>query len=99
MPPFEWPQVSRVSISSPPSENFRPASKGSAQSSGLCRETNAGAPAFVSLHEPLDCAEPFDAGRKFSDGGLEIETRLTWGHSKGGITYVISGLSRPVAIV
>jgi len=58
-----------------------------------------GAPAFVSLHEPLDGAEPFDAGRTFSAGGLKIETRLTWGHSKGGITYVVSGLSRPVAIV
>jgi hydroxyacylglutathione hydrolase len=58
-----------------------------------------GAPAFVSQHEPLDGVELFDAGRKFSAGGLEIETRLTWGHSKGGITYVVSGLSRPVAIV
>ena len=58
-----------------------------------------GAPAFVSRREPLDGAEPFDAGRKFSAGGLEIETRLTWGHSKGGITFVVSGLSRPVAIV
>jgi hydroxyacylglutathione hydrolase len=58
-----------------------------------------GAPAFVSLHEPLEGAESFDAGRKFSAGGLEIESRLTWGHSKGGITYVVSGLSRPLAIV
>jgi glyoxylase-like metal-dependent hydrolase (beta-lactamase superfamily II) len=58
-----------------------------------------GAPAFVSLHEPLEGVESFDAGREFSAGGLKIESRLTWGHSKGGITYVVSGLSRPVAIV
>jgi glyoxylase-like metal-dependent hydrolase (beta-lactamase superfamily II) len=58
-----------------------------------------GAPAFVSQHEALEGAESFDAGRKFSAGALQIETRLTWGHSKGGITYVVSGLSRPVAIV
>ena len=58
-----------------------------------------GAPAFVSQHEALEGAEGYDVGRKFSAGGLEIETRLTWGHSQGGITYVVSGLSRPVAIV
>ena len=32
-------------------------------------------------------------------GALEIETRLTPGHSVGGITYVVSGLGRPVAVV
>ncbi len=32
-------------------------------------------------------------------GALEIEARLTSGHSAGGTTYVISGLERPVAIV
>jgi len=58
-----------------------------------------GAPAFVSQHEPLEGAEPFDAGRKFSAGGLEIETRFTWGHSKGGITFVVAGLSRPIGVV
>ena len=59
-----------------------------------------GAPAFVSQHEPLEGAKPFDAGRTFSAGGLKIETRLTWGHlRKAAITYVVSGLSRPVAIV
>jgi hydroxyacylglutathione hydrolase len=29
---------------------------------------------------------------------LEIDTRLTWGHSRGGMTYVVTGLSRPIAI-
>ncbi|HEX8296160.1 MAG TPA: MBL fold metallo-hydrolase [Chthoniobacteraceae bacterium] len=60
---------------------------------------NTGAPAFVGEHEPLEGAEPFPAGSRFEVGGLRIETRLTWGHSKGGITYVIEGLGKTVAIV
>jgi hydroxyacylglutathione hydrolase len=58
-----------------------------------------GAPVFVSRHEPLDGVELFDAGRRFSAGALQVESRFTWGHSKGGITYVVAGLGRPVAIV
>jgi hydroxyacylglutathione hydrolase len=58
-----------------------------------------GAPAFTGDREPLDGAECFATGRSWTVGALRIETRLTWGHSKGGITYVVSGLSRPVAIV
>jgi glyoxylase-like metal-dependent hydrolase (beta-lactamase superfamily II) len=58
-----------------------------------------GAPAFVGDRESVDGAEKFAAGRTFSCGMLRIESRLTWGHSPGGITYVISGLARPVAIV
>lgn len=57
------------------------------------------APAYVSSREPLDGAEPIDEGREFTAGELKIETRLTWGHSPGGITYVVHGLDRPVAIV
>jgi len=30
---------------------------------------------------------------------LEIETRLTWGHSPSGMTYVVTGLARPIAVV
>lgn len=58
-----------------------------------------GAPAFVSSREPLEGAESFDAGRVFEAGALRIETRLTAGHSKGGITYVVTGLAKPVAVV
>jgi glyoxylase-like metal-dependent hydrolase (beta-lactamase superfamily II) len=35
----------------------------------------------------------------FTVGALEIESRLTWGHSPGGMTFVINGLAFPVAIV
>ncbi|HET6408707.1 MAG TPA: MBL fold metallo-hydrolase [Chthoniobacteraceae bacterium] len=58
-----------------------------------------GAPAFVGDREPTEGAQTFTAGKEFTVGRLHIATRLTWGHSKGGITYVVSGLSRPVAIV
>jgi len=58
-----------------------------------------GAPAYVSSREALDGAESFEPGREFSVGGLRIGTRLTWGHSRGGITYVVKGLTRPVAVV
>lgn len=58
-----------------------------------------GAPAFVSRREPLAGAEPFEEGKTFSAGNLRINTRLTWGHSRGGITYVVSGLAKPVAVV
>jgi len=62
-------------------------------------KSKTGAPAFVGDREPLDGAESFAAGRSWSVGALHIETRLTWGHSKGAITYIVSGLARPVAIV
>jgi glyoxylase-like metal-dependent hydrolase (beta-lactamase superfamily II) len=58
-----------------------------------------GAPAWIGGREPVEGAAEFDAGHAFTCGNLRIETRLTWGHSKGGITYVIGGLERPVAVV
>jgi hydroxyacylglutathione hydrolase len=58
-----------------------------------------GAPAFVGDREPIAGARTFAAGKEFQAGSLKITTRLTWGHSKGGITFVIQGLSRPVAVV
>ena len=62
-------------------------------------KSKTGAPAFTGDREPLDGAESFASGRSWTVGALKIETRLTWGHSKGGITYVVTGLARPVAIV
>ena len=41
----------------------------------------------------------FLSGEKFHLGSLVIETRCTWGHAAGGITYIIRGLETPVAIV
>ena len=57
------------------------------------------AAAFVSKLEAIEGAETFEAGKKFTVGTLQIETRLTSGHSGGGITYVISGLPNRIAVV
>jgi glyoxylase-like metal-dependent hydrolase (beta-lactamase superfamily II) len=58
-----------------------------------------GAPAYVNAREPFEGAESFDTGRRFAFEGLELETRLTWGHSPGGTTFVIHGLTKPLAVV
>jgi glyoxylase-like metal-dependent hydrolase (beta-lactamase superfamily II) len=55
--------------------------------------------AYVCEKEPLDGAESFAPGQAFAIGQLTVETRLTSGHSAGGVTYFIRGLARPVAIV
>jgi len=49
--------------------------------------------------EPLNGAETFLPGRGFALGDLKISSRLTCGHSVSGATYVIRGLSRPLAVV
>jgi hydroxyacylglutathione hydrolase len=49
-----------------------------------------GADVFTPAREPLPGAEPIDEGKRF---------RLTWGHARGGMTYVVTGLARPIAIV
>jgi glyoxylase-like metal-dependent hydrolase (beta-lactamase superfamily II) len=59
----------------------------------------AEAAAFVSKNEPTPGAETFEAGRKFVVGSLQIETRQTSGHSRGGITYIVNGLPRKIAVV
>ena len=58
-----------------------------------------GARALVSEGEPVAGAETFPDGRTFSIGQLKVETRRTSGHSRGGVTYVVTGLSRRLAIV
>ncbi len=49
--------------------------------------------------EPYSDAQFVSHGDRFKFGCLQIEARLTNGHSEGGITYVIQGLSHQVAIV
>ncbi|MCI0539803.1 MAG: MBL fold metallo-hydrolase [Verrucomicrobiales bacterium] len=62
-------------------------------------KAKTGAPAYVGEHEGFAEAEAFGEGKVFPLGNLKIETRQTSGHARGGITYVVLGLSRPVAIV
>jgi len=58
-----------------------------------------GARARVCEREPIQGAEPFAPGETFSIGNLSVETRRTSGHAVGGITFVVKGLSRPLALV
>jgi len=62
-------------------------------------KAETGAPAFVGEQEKFADAQPFAEGRTFKLGKLKIGTRLTSGHAAGGITFVITGLERPVAVV
>src|SRR5215470_11513693 len=57
-----------------------------------------GADVFTPAREPVPGAEPIEDGKQFRLGNLLIDTRLTWGHSPGGITYVVTGLARSIAI-
>lgn len=63
----------------------------------LRKDTSA--PIYISDRETAEGAEAIPEGKRFRVGALEIEARLTWGHSPGGMTFVITGLARPVAIV
>ena len=58
-----------------------------------------GAPVFISERESAPGAQSFVEGKSFETGKLKIETRLTWGHSRGGTTFVVHGLAHPVAVV
>jgi hydroxyacylglutathione hydrolase len=58
-----------------------------------------GGDVFTSSREPVPGAESLDEGKRFRLGEVMIDTRLTWGHSPGGMTYVVTGLSHPIAIV
>jgi glyoxylase-like metal-dependent hydrolase (beta-lactamase superfamily II) len=61
--------------------------------------SETGAVIYISEHENARGAETIAEGERFRVGALEIEARLTSGHSAGGTTYVVTGLARPVAIV
>ncbi len=49
--------------------------------------------------EPLNGVEPIRPENRFSIGKLQVQAWLTPGHSPGGTSYVIDGLSKPVAVV
>lgn len=58
-----------------------------------------GAEAWISSAEAVEGARTFHPGHSFQCGGIMIFTRLTCGHSPGGITYVISPFNRQLAVV
>jgi hydroxyacylglutathione hydrolase len=49
--------------------------------------------------EPVSGATAVQEGSHFEIGKLKVEARLTNGHSPGGVSYIIQGLSVPVAVV
>jgi glyoxylase-like metal-dependent hydrolase (beta-lactamase superfamily II) len=57
------------------------------------------APLFCPVAERFGQATPVSEGDRFSIGALGVRALLTNGHSPGGITYVIEGLAKPVAVV
>jgi hydroxyacylglutathione hydrolase len=63
----------------------------------LASET--GASIFISKLEPLPEAQAISEGDEFQVGGLTIRALLTSGHSRGGMTFFVQRLERPVAIV
>lgn len=63
----------------------------------LREETSA--EVFTPARESVPGAEPIEEGKRFRLGKIDIESRLTWGHSPGGMTYVVTGRARPIAIV
>jgi hydroxyacylglutathione hydrolase len=65
--------------------------------SRLKKET--GAPAYISEREPTSGAETIPEGQEFKVGVLTAKALLTWGHSRGGMTFFVTGLSQPVAVV
>src|SRR6266705_3738023 len=58
-----------------------------------------GGQVFAPVRESVPGAESIEEGKRLRLGKLEIDTRLTWGHSRGGMTYVVTGLACPIAIV
>jgi hydroxyacylglutathione hydrolase len=58
-----------------------------------------GAQVFAPARELVPGAEKIDEGKHFRLGKIDIEARLSWGHSPGGMTFVCTGLARPAAIV
>jgi hydroxyacylglutathione hydrolase len=62
-------------------------------------QTETGAEVHIGENESLHGPKPFAAGKVFRVGNLKIETRQTSGHARGGITYVVTGLERRVAVV
>lgn len=57
------------------------------------------APAFVSSLEPTPGAQPLPEGRTFQVGRLTITPLPTSGHSRGGTSYHVTGLARPLVVV
>ncbi len=54
---------------------------------------------YVHQLELLNGCDPIEEGFKHSMDSLSLVAKHTHGHSVGGLTYVIDGLEKPVAVV
>jgi hydroxyacylglutathione hydrolase len=65
------------------------------------KSETGGTVALVNSREPCTGAEPFliEEMAGWLAEGLRVEPLSTWGHSRGGTSYLIKGLARPVVIV
>ena len=63
----------------------------------LVKET--GAPVYVSEREKMAGQTGVGDGQTFTVGGLTITARSTPGHSPGGTTYVVAGITPQAAVV
>jgi glyoxylase-like metal-dependent hydrolase (beta-lactamase superfamily II) len=64
--------------------------------------TGGGSPqVFSHAKESVPGTTTFDLADNptWKVGALSVEARSTWGHAKAGITYVVTGLAKPLAIV
>jgi len=65
----------------------------------LVRLKKTGAPVYISEREAVFGAETISEGHEFNVGSLKAKALLTWGHSRGGMTFFVTGLARPIAVV
>ena len=54
---------------------------------------------YVHQLELFDDCEPIEEGFQYSIDSISLVAKHTHGHSVGGLTYVIDGLEKPVAVV
>jgi len=54
---------------------------------------------YAPTEECYGAAEGLKPGARLECAGLQIEARLTNGHSRGGMSYLVQGLEKPVAVV
>ena len=63
------------------------------------REKTGSPNVYVHQLELLDGCEPIEEGFKYSIDSLSLVAKHTHGHSVGGLTYVIDGLEKSIAVV
>ena len=63
------------------------------------KENTGNSLVYVHKLELLYGCEPIEEGFEYSLGSLSLCTKHTYGHSVGGTTFFLNGLSKPVAIV